>query len=230
VHRDAYERTPPSTRFHAFSALAVFRDVVTPEAIVAHTRTLSIQRCRAGYVFYTPGQPGDLLFILTQGAAHIYRMSQTGRKLVIARLPPMSIFGEMGCIGQGMYDTYAEAIEDSVICSMGRRDVERLVLAHPRLGLRLLDLVGQRLLAVEQRLEDAAFKGLIPRLAGLLVREARGDEIVGWSHQDIADHLGIHRETVTNGLNELKAAGAIAIGRRRLVVCDRRRLERAAAE
>ena len=146
-------------------------------------------------------------------AVQIYRMSPEGRKLVIARLPPYSFFGEMSCIGQGMYDTFAEATEDSLICTMSRADVERLLLAKPRVSLRILEAVGKRMVEAERQLEEIAFKGLIPRLAVLILREAEGDEVRGLSHQDIAEQLGVYRETVTSALNELKTAGIIDIGR-----------------
>jgi CRP/FNR family cyclic AMP-dependent transcriptional regulator len=52
----------------------------------------------------------------------------------------------------------------------------------------------------------------------------------GWSQQDLAEQLGVYRETVTNALNELKNAGLIEVGRKRIAILDRKRLERAASE
>jgi CRP-like cAMP-binding protein len=75
-----------------------------------------------------------------------------------------------------------------------------------------------------------AFKGLIPRLASLILREAENDEIKGLSHQDIAERLGVYRETVTSALSELKTAGLIEIGRKRIKITNRQRLERASGE
>jgi len=67
------------------------------------------------------------------------------------------------------------------------------------------------------------------RVAALLLREADGaGEVSGLSHQDIAERLGVYRETATNALNELKSAGLISIGRKRVSILDRRRLERVA--
>lgn len=57
-----------------------------------------------------------------------------------------------------------------------------------------------------------------------------GNEINGLSHQDIAERLGVYRETVTSTLNELKTAGIIDIGRKRITIANRPRLERAASE
>jgi CRP/FNR family transcriptional regulator, cyclic AMP receptor protein len=211
------------------SMMDLFRDLTAEEMqqVVQATR---MQTCPAGRVFYSPGETGEVLFILKTGAVQIYRMSPEGRKLVIAKLPPYSFFGEMSCIGQGMYDTFAEASEDSLICTMSRSDVDRLLLSKPKVALRILEAVGKRVIDAEQQLEEIAFKGLIPRLASLLMREADNNEITGLSHQDLAERLGVYRETVTSALNELKTAGLIEIGRKRITITNRARLERAAGE
>jgi CRP/FNR family transcriptional regulator, cyclic AMP receptor protein len=211
------------------SMMDLFRDF-TPDQMEEVVRATKMQSCKPGRIFYTPGETGEVLFILKTGAVQIYRMSPEGRKLVIAKLPPYSFFGEMSCIGQGMYDTFAEATEDSLICTMSRGDVERLLLSKPKVALRILEAVGKRVVQAETQLEEIAFKGLIPRLASLLLREANDSEITGLSHQDIADRLGVYRETVTSALNELKNAGLIEIGRKRIVITNRLRLERAASE
>lgn len=211
------------------SAMELFRDF-TPDEMQEIDRATRMQTCTAGRVFYSPEETGEVLFILKKGAVQIYRMSPEGRKLVIAQLPPYSFFGEMSCIGQGMYDTFAEATEESLICTMSRSDVERLLLSKPKVALRILEAVGRRVVDAERQLEELAFKGLIPRIAALLLREADGDEVHGLSHQDIAERLGVYRETATSALNELKTAGIIEIGRKRITITDRQRLERAASE
>jgi CRP-like cAMP-binding protein len=211
------------------SMMDLFRDM-TPEEMQEIDRATRMQTCTPGRVFYTPGETGEVLFILKKGSVQIYRMSPEGRKLVITKLPPYSFFGEMSCIGQGMYDTFAEATEESLICTMSRADVERLLLAKPKVALRILEAVGRRVVDAERQLEELAFKGLIPRIAALLLREADGDEVQGLSHQDIAERLGVYRETATSALNELKTAGIIEIGRKRITITERPRLERAASE
>lgn len=211
------------------SAMELFRDLSAQEMQEIDRATM-MQTCRAGRVFYTPGETGEVLFILKQGAVQLYRMSSEGRKLVIARLEPTCFFGEMSCIGQGMYNTFAEATDDSLICTMSRHDVERLLLSKPQIAVRILEAIGKRLVTAEQQLEEMAFKGLIPRVAALLLRLAEGKEITGLTHQDIADQLGVYRETVSNALHELKTAGIIEPGRKRITILNYPRLERAANE
>jgi len=57
--------------------------------------------CERGRVFYTPDEPGEVVFILKRGRVDLYRLAPDGRKLVVATLGPHTIFGEMGLLGQG---------------------------------------------------------------------------------------------------------------------------------
>ncbi|MCA1613454.1 MAG: Crp/Fnr family transcriptional regulator [Acidobacteria bacterium] len=211
------------------SAMDLFRGL-TMEEMKEVDRATVMHTAPAGRVIHTPGETREAIFLLKKGAVQIYKMSSEGRKLVISQIGPMSFFGEMGCIGQGMYNTFAETVKESLICTMSRADVQRLLLSKPKIALSILEVMGRRMMQAEQQLEEVAFKGMIPRLAALLLREAEGDEVKGLTHQDIAERLGAYRETTTNALNELKRAGIVALSRKLVVIKDRRRLERAAAE
>jgi CRP/FNR family transcriptional regulator, cyclic AMP receptor protein len=191
------------------------------------TRTRAFQK---GEVIYTPGETGEALFLLREGAVQIYRMSPEGRKLVIAHLLPQSFFGELSCIGQGMYDNFAEVTEDSTIVTMNCAVLNQLLIRKPHIARHILEAFGRRVLEAERQLEDTVFKGLTARVAALLLRETDGDEVNGLTHQDIAERLGVYRETATNALNELKAAALIQIGRKRITILDRARLKRVAGE
>lgn len=207
----------------------LFRDF-TPEEMVLVESMTTMQSFAKRRILYTPGETGEALFLLRKGAVQIYRLSPEGRKLVIAHLLPYSFFGEMSCIGQGMYDAFAEATEDSLVITMNCADLERLLMSKPQVALRILEAFGKRVIEAEQQLEDIAFKGLVARIASLLLREAEDDEVKGLAHRDIAERLGVYRETATNGLNELKASGIITIGRKRISITDRERLKSIAGE
>ncbi len=205
----------------------LFRDF-NAEEMREVERVTATRRFARGAVLYTPGETGEALFLLREGAVQIYRMSPEGRKLVIAHLLPHSFFGEMTCIGQGMYDTFAEVTEDSTIVTMNCEVLNRLLVSKPEIARRILEAFGRRVLEAERQLEDTVFKGIPARVAALLLRSAEGDSVDGLTHQDIAERLGVYRETATNALNELKAADLISIGRKHITILDRERLARVA--
>lgn len=145
------------------------------------------------------------------------------KKLVITTLGPHTLFGEMALLGAKMHNTFAEAVEDCLICVMSRNDLERLILSKPQVALRILEITGRRLRDAEERLENMAFKGIPARLASLLLRlaeEQGSNEITGFTHQDLAESVGTYRETATQVLNDLKSDGYIEIGRKRITILD----------
>lgn len=209
------------------SDIEIFQDL-SPREMQELDRITTMSNVQKGKVFYRPEDVTEVLFIIKQGRVQLYRISAEGKKLVITTLGSGSLFGEMALVGEQMHNTFAEAIEDCLICVMSRTDLERLILNKPQVALRVLDITGRRLHEAEERLEDMAFKGIPARLASLLLRvreEQSSNEIKGLTHQDLAEMVGTYRETATQVLNDLKNDGLIDIGRKRIIILDPEGLE-----
>lgn len=203
----------------------LFRDLSGQE-MQEIDRMTAMTSCRRGKVFYTPGETGEVLFILKKGRVNVYRITSEGKKLVTATVEAGTVFGEMSLIGQGMYDSFAEAAEDCTLCVMSRTDVEHLLTAKPALALRVVEIMAGRLREAEARLESVAFRSVPARIAATLLQLARGEsrQISGVSHQELADMVGTYRETVTRVLNDFQAEGFIELGRMRIRLLDPDRL------
>jgi CRP-like cAMP-binding protein len=230
---DDHDLSEEETKQGYLTKQAIFRDLSHGEIerIAKMTRMISTRR---GTVFYVPGETGEVLFLLKTGSVELYRMTVEGRKLVIDVVGPGTFFGDMACIGQNMYDSFAQAAEDSLICVMSRNDIQKLMLDKPTVAMRILEAVGQRLVEVTTRLEETAFLGSEERVAALLLRlgtRKDGELVVeGYSHQDLAYMLGLYRETVTNALDRFKEGGLIEVGRKRVVVLEPEGLHEIARE
>jgi CRP-like cAMP-binding protein len=219
-----------SEKFGYLQMVDVFQDLTEAE-IEEIDRATTMSACRKGKIFYMPEDTTEVLFLLKQGRVQLYRISPDGKKLVIATIGPGSIFGEMALIGQGMHNTFAESIEECVLCVMSRDDVEQLLMSKPMVALRIFEVMGRRLREAETRLEEIATKGIPARLASLLLQleeEKGSDTIVGLTHQDLGEQIGTYRETTTQTLNSFKAQGLIEIGRKRITILDHEALERVA--
>jgi len=199
----------------------IFQDLSKQE-MLQMDKTITMSTCKAGKVFYRPEDTAQVLFVLKKGRVQFYRISPEGKKLIVSTIEPGTVFGEMSILGQGLYNTFAEALEDCLLCVMSHNDVERLILGKPQVGLRIMKLLSERLNNSETRLEELAFKTIAGRLAVLLSKlyEETGDTITGYTHQDLADTIGTYRETVTQTLNEFKSAGIINIGRKKIHILD----------
>ena len=210
------------------SNIEIFQDLSSNE-LEAMDRQITMSSCAPGRIFYMPEDSGEVLFLLKKGRVQLYRISPNGKKLVVETLGPGAIFGEMSLVGQGMHNTFAEAVDECLLCVMSRSDVERLMRDKPMVSFRFVEALGDRVASLESRLEEIAFKSIPARLASLLLRlsDEQGEEnvISGYTHQDLGEMLGTYRETVTQTLNEFKSDGLVDISRKRVEIRDRNGLE-----
>jgi CRP-like cAMP-binding protein len=215
-------------KLQALSAIEIFQDL-TGQEVEEIDQATKMSTCEPGRVFYTPEETGEVLFLLKKGRVQLYRLSPDGKKLVVAVLERGSIFGEMSLVGQGMHNTFAEAIEDCTLCVMSKTDVERLILTKPNVAMRIMQAMAQRLTDAETQLEEIAFMSVPSRLANLLLKltdqETITSIIKGYTHQDLAEMLGTYRETTTQTLNQFKSSGWIEIGRKHIEILDRDALQ-----
>lgn len=209
------------------SEVDIFADLSADEmdamAQAAPMRTFS-----AGEIIYSPHQPVERLYILKGGRVRIFRVSADGRALTTAIVTPGTIFGEMVIIGQQMYGSFAEALDEVTVCVMSRGDVQRLLLGDARIAARISEILGQRLAEVEQRLSDAVFKSVPERIASTLTVMAaprRAPSLtrqpqVHLTHEQLAALAGTSRETVTKVLGEFADCGLVRLARGSITVLD----------
>jgi CRP-like cAMP-binding protein len=183
--------------------------------------TVMVQ-CERGRILYTPGQTGEALFLLKRGKVDIYRLSPDGKKLVTAVVGQGTLFGDMVFTGHTMLDSFAEAVEDSILCVMSRHDVEELIRQYPSVGIRLLDTLAHRVRELEARLEESALRNMQSRVASALLRlrERQGMDRITVTHQELGEIVGTYRETVTRTLGELRDMGLISLERRCIHIAD----------
>lgn len=208
-----------STKQNHLRESEIFRDL-TADQLRDVANSSSMATCERGRIFYEPGETGEVLFILKEGSVALYRMTEDGRKLVTGTVQAGSVFGEMSLLGQGMADSYAEALEDCTLCVMSREDVVRLVTRYPAIAVRMLDRLAEQLRQAEERLTDVAYRPVHARVANTLLRLTGVDDVVHLSHQDLAEIVGTHRETVTRALRQLRETGLVELDRMQVRVID----------
>lgn len=203
-------------------------------------RMTNVMTCQPGQILYRPGERSTLCFLLKSGSVQIYHLSTDGRKLIMATIEPGACFGELPLTGSDLHHSFAEAVEDGLVYVMNRHEVEQLLADKPAALLTLLQLAGQRSTQLEMQLVDTTFKETNARLATLLLQLARSEQthrgtggtemvVAGFSQGELADRLGVYRETVALALRELKECGAIELGRKHITICRPAMLQEQAA-
>ncbi|PYP90207.1 MAG: hypothetical protein DMF61_00425 [Blastocatellia bacterium AA13] len=198
----------------------------TKEAITSALHgQLPIRIYDKGERIFPVEQAEPILFLVRTGAVNVFRKAPSGTRYSVKNLESGAVFGEMPEYGQTMLGAEAEALVLTELAIIRPPEFEAMISRSPTLAVNLVRGLGSRLVEVEKQHEQAAFQTIPARLATLLLRMASSENMVkGISHQDIADELGVYRETVTNAMAELKKAGLVAVGRRRITLLDPQRL------
>lgn len=188
-----------------------------------------------GSTVYLPDEPSEHVYLLKEGAIKISRLGSDGEEIILDLIAPGEIFGEMSLLGEDARSTVAQAVENSLICSIRKENFFSFFTADKDLAFKVLRLVGLKRVEIETRLEELAYCSVPGRIASLLTRLAKRHGIKDdtgikirprLTHRDIAFLVGASRETVTEVLNQMKARGVIDTSFMSITVLDPEALER----
>jgi CRP/FNR family cyclic AMP-dependent transcriptional regulator len=190
-----------------------------------------------GEVFIMPHKGDERLFVLMKGRAQIYETDRDGEEITLTVVEGGNIFGETALTGQHLSEVYARALEPSVVCSLKRADIERIILSHPEVGLRLVRRLSERLRETEIRLAEVVNKPVLARLASLILRIADREGVVTkegivvptrYTHERLGTMIAAKRVAVTRAFNHLRQAGAVGVNERRIHIRNPNTLKRIA--
>ena len=147
----------------AFDAQAYLASSGTPKTVTEYGR---------GETIFTQGDSCcDVRYIQTGGVTMAVR-SKAGREAVVETLGPGDFFGE-GCLaGQALRMGSATAMTPSVILTIGKDRMLRLLRRQHAMSERFLSHMLSRNVRIEEDLLDRLFSSSEQRLAGRLLRLA----------------------------------------------------------
>ena len=219
---------PSKERIRLLTLVDIF-EPLSEEEIEHLNGQLPDRHLMTGEIFYGPQDPSERLFILQKGKVRIFRSTPDGREFTLAVVESSTIFGEMALMGQQMEGAYAQAMEPSQVSTMAKEDLEQLVLEKPTVGLRIMQVLSERLRRQETRLEDANMKDVHARLAGIIallvesegVRTGTGYRIpTHYTHERLGTMIGTNRVAVTRAFGLLQDEGIVELRRRLIHVSD----------
>jgi CRP/FNR family transcriptional regulator len=202
---------------------------LTGEEIENLNGQLPDRRLQMGEIFFGPQDRSERLFLLQSGRVRIFRTTPDGREFTLAVVEAGTVFGEMALTGQRLEGAYAQALAPSQVSTMLRADLERLILEKPEVGLRIMQLLSERLRRQETRLEDVSTKDVKARLASIIalmvesegVRSGAGYRIPAhYTHERLGTMIGANRTAVTRAFGLLQDEGVVQLRRRLIYVTD----------
>jgi CRP/FNR family transcriptional regulator, cyclic AMP receptor protein len=141
-----------------------------------------------------------------------------------------TVIGQTGFAPRRSRALRVEALEASVLRVVAWEDFEDLVLRCPKVGVKTIRFLSERLAACESRLSDQVRKEVPARLAnlvlglsehqGVFARDGGRKIPLRYTHKQLASMVGANREAVTRALGRLRREGAVEVRDRHIHVVD----------
>jgi len=187
-----------------------------------------------------PQEHAERMLLLVAGQLQVFEVSLSSeREFTLSVAGDGAAVGATGLVPRWTRDLHLRALEPSLVCGVGREDLEAVMRANPEVGIALASTLANRLQLMEDRWADMVEKEVQERLAGLIymlvesagVMSPEGPMIpTRYTHNQLASMVGSNREAVTRAFAKLQEGGAIEVKGRRVYVRDFDALRRSAGE
>jgi CRP/FNR family transcriptional regulator len=183
-----------------------------------------------GQSLFHQGDPATRVFTLTSGTLKLYRLLAVGRRQVTGFMHPGDF---LGISIDDEHAFSAEALEQTQLCWFPRNRFDDFTEEHGAMERELYRMAAHELAAAHRQFVLLGRKTALERLASFLLELAErvdGMEVeLPMSRSDIADYLGLTKETVSRVLSALKRDRIVRLAALdRVEILDRAALEQRA--
>ncbi|MBZ2168628.1 Crp/Fnr family transcriptional regulator [Marinobacter sp. F4216] len=176
-------------------------------------------------IIVTEGELSHSLYVILQGEVIAYVSDEDGNINIVNRLNEGDYFGELSLIDGGPRSASVEAVTQCQMLILSRTDFLTYLEANPKVAIRLLEGMGQRMRNTTLHAKELALMDVFGRIASVLRKSATEEDGVlitpPLTQQAIADEVGASREMVSRILKDLRIGGYIDTIEKRIVIKKR---------
>ena len=187
---------------------------------------------------FTVGEDLRSILLLLSGGVRVHEPTSGDQDLTISMHEGGTVIGQTALTPRRSRKLRVEALQPSVLSVVEWEDFEALVLRNPKVGVKTIRLLSERIAVFEGRLSDQVSKEVPARLAGLVLRLSEQKGVMTgdgsrriptrYTHKQLASMVGSNREAVTRAFGKLRKAGAVELRDRQIFVTDEEALNRLA--
>lgn len=176
-------------------------------------KTIKPGNYKKGEIIYSAGDQSDSLYIVNKGRIRIYRLSESGKEQLVRILAAGDFTGELALFNESIHESYAQAMEDTEVCMINRRDLQDFLMRYPSISLKMLSEFSRRLEKSELQTTRVSTEKVETRIAQFLAECVENNKSLEFtlpmSKKDLASYLGTTPETISRRLTELEDTGYI---------------------
>jgi len=190
-------------------------------------RKAQFAKIPAGQDIFVDGDRVDGIALLLSGVVRVYKIGETGREITLYRfgLGQSCILSANAILSQKSFPAIATVEEDAEAVMIPADVFREWVNQYDLWREFVFNLLSERLSTVMAVVDEVVFKRMDRRVAALLLNQARVQNPMRVTHQEIAAELGSSREVISRILEDFSREDLIESGRGTIEVLDFEGLE-----
>ena len=203
----------PGVAITVLRALPIF-ETLDDECLKPLMRVAMLRAIPRHTVVLNAGDSTDNIYFVLSGSLKVQVSDEDGREVILSKLGPGELFGEMGVLDENPRSATVLAVEPSQVVVMGKADFKQCLVDNPDVALFIMRNLTKRLRMADRNIESLALLDVYGRVARLLLESAEtidGRKVVTHklTKQDIGKMIGASREMVSRVMRDLTAQGLI---------------------
>ncbi len=172
-------------------------------------------RIPAGHDVFLEGDRVEAIALLISGVVRVYKIGETGREITLYRFGNGSscILTANAILSQKTFPAVATVEQEAEAVMIPADAFREWVRRYDTWREFVFELLSQRLSTVMAIVDEVVFQRMDKRVAALLLKQAKSQNPLRITHQEIASELGSSREVISRLLEDFVSDGSIRSGR-----------------
>ncbi len=189
-----------------------------------------------GSILFLEGQPARGIFVLCTGRAKLSTSSSDGKTIILRIAEPGEVLGLSATVSGKPYEVTVETLEPAQANFVARQDFLNFLRDHGDAALRVAEELSNNYHSAYNEVRALGLStSASEKLSRVLLewsergKHTAANEIrmkISLTHEEIAQLIGVSRETVTRTFAELKRKQLIQVKGSTLVIRDKTALQR----
>lgn len=163
---------------------------------------------------FLQGDPLVNVYFIFDGKIKIYKSDANGKEQIVSIMKKGDMFPHVGFFRKGNYPAFAEVIDHSILIAVPISQFEDVLLENPELCIKVFKVLGEKIIDLQDRLEEQILNNTYEQIIKLLIRLAKShgktlkDGTIllkaEFTNKDLANMIGTTRETISRTLTKMK--------------------------
>jgi CRP-like cAMP-binding protein len=213
------------------NSVVVTRETISRIPLLADLPALLIEQlCQSstlrefqrGAVLFTQGEKAEVVYAVLSGQFRLVQHTLEGQDVAMSVFASGDLIGMVAVVGDEEYPGSCESADDAVVLAMPGIVFRDMMRQHALIGVKMVQLLVQRLHEAHDHIRELAAERVERRLARTVLRLAKKVGVktaqgirldMPLSRQDLAELCGTTLYTVSRILSKWQRDGLVELGR-----------------